>query len=464
MSWLRIACTVSLLMPCTTLFAQGDVAPAGGPDDSPVTETRTTSFGTGDWLSWEKMTGDWGGLRSQLADDGINFNLDYTNVFQGNAHGGKSTKNGFRISGKTDIELTLDTGKMGLWPGGQFILHAESDWGDGINQKVGNLIPVDFNAARVGSAEPGFGYDEGARFVFSEWIYQQVLFEGKLILIGGKLWGARAFDTNVFANDERTQFLNVAFRNNVIIPPFLPYTNLGVGAIVNPTPWLSILTAAADTDGRAKTTGFETTFHGDVDTTIIHEWAFKIKPFDLPGNQRVGFAWSCQDFQTLDPQEPFDSTGMLAINLLGLERAQKVLDSLASFGNAQDNIMVYYNFDQYLYVEPDDPKQGIGVFGRFGWGRQNVNPVAHFYTIGMGGTGILPNRDRDSFGVGYYYMDLSNDLPSIFHSEQGIECFYNIEVTPWLHIAPDLQVIVNPGGTDMQDVAVVYGLRMHMNF
>ena len=34
-----------------------------------------------------------------------------------------------------------------------------------------------------------------------------MLFEGKLFLIAGKLWGASAFDTNMFANDERTQFM-----------------------------------------------------------------------------------------------------------------------------------------------------------------------------------------------------------------------------------------------------------------
>jgi porin len=290
-----------------------------------------------------------------------------------------------------------------------------------------------------------------------------VLFGGKLILLGGKLWGARAFDANAFANDQHTQFMNTALRNNVLIPPFLPYTNWGAGAIVNPTDWLTVMTAVADTEGRAKTTGWETTFHGDTNTTVIHEWLFKVKPFGLPGNQRVGFVWSSMDTKHVRPREPFGSTGGMAVGLLGPELAVDVVNALASFDTASDNVMVYYNFDQYLYQEADDPTQGIGVFGRFGWARQDVNPGAHFYSIGMGGKGVLPMRDKDTCGLGYYFLDLSNKLPPQFHSEQGIECYYNIEITPWLHITPDLQVITNPGGTDFHDVAVVYGLRMHMS-
>jgi len=57
-------------------------------------------------------------------------------------------------------------------------------------------------------------------------------------------------------------------------------------------------------------------------------------------------------------------------------------------------------------------------------------------------------------------MDLSNDLPPMMHSEQAIEAYYNIKVTPWLEISPDFQIVVNPGGSDAQDVSLVYGLRM----
>jgi len=460
---LRIVVVGLLLLCVQTGLAQQAAEPVAEEASTTVAATASTSYETGNWLSWKKMTGDWGGVRTDLANAGITFDIDYNQVFQGNAHGGASTKNGFRLSGKTDLELTLDTGRMGLWPGGAFIFHAESLWGAGINPKVGSLLPVNTNAALVGSAEDNWGYDEGARFVLSEFIFQQVLFEGKLILLAGKLFGGRAFDANVFADNERTQFMNVALRKNVMIPAFLPYTTMGAGAVVNPTLWLSIMTAVADSDGRAKTTGFETAFHGPTNTSVIHEWAFKIKPFDLPGNQRIGFVWSSKDFDRVDPPWLFNRTAEMVFRMLGPELALKVVNTIVKFDDAGDNVMLYYNFDQYLYTEANDPTQGIGVFGRFGWARQDVNPVAHFYTIGVSGKGVVPTRDNDTFGVGYFYADLSNQLPVFYHSEQGVECYYNIEIAPWLHISPDLQVIMNPGGADFHDVSVVYGLRMAMN-
>ncbi len=125
-----------------------------------------------------------------------------------------------------------------------------------------------------------------------------------------------------------------------------------------------------------------------------------------------------------------------------------------------------YNFDQYLHVEAEDPSQGIGIFGRFGISDGEANPIEAFYSIGLGGKGIVPKRDNDKFGLGYYYTDFGGGLPERLgiHSAQGVELFYNIEVTPWLHITPDLQVIIKPGGFENRDVAVVYGLRAQMSF
>ena len=40
------------------------------------------------WLEQSKMTGDWGGLRSRLADKGFLFNMDHSLQFWGNSVGG----------------------------------------------------------------------------------------------------------------------------------------------------------------------------------------------------------------------------------------------------------------------------------------------------------------------------------------------------------------------------------------
>ncbi len=60
-------------------------------------------------------------------------------------------------------------------------------------------------------------------------------------------------------------------------------------------------------------------------------------------------------------------------------------------------------------------------------------------------------------------MDLSDRLPPMIHSEHGIECYYSIQLTGWMTLSPDLQIIMNPGGTSDRDVAVVWGFRVQMN-
>ena len=92
-----------------------------------------------------------------------------------------------------------------------------------------------------------------------------------------------------------------------------------------------------------------------------------------------------------------------------------------------------YNFDQYFYQDTKDPTQGIGVFGRFGTSDGKANPVAQFYSFGFGGKGMIPTREQDRFGIGYYYLKVSGELrdtlPTLLlkrfglDHEQGVELF-----------------------------------------
>jgi len=61
----------------------------------------------------------------------------------------------------------------------------------------------------------------------------------------------------------------------------------------------------------------------------------------------------------------------------------------------------------------------LHIFDRFGWSSGKANPFAQFYSIGVGGTGIIPNRDNGTFGVGYCYLKMSDDLPDILDISDG---------------------------------------------
>ena len=64
----------------------------------------------GDFRSRSYLTGDWGGLRSKLADRGVQFEFNITQIFQGVASG--ATNRTGKYSGLTDmvIDVCLEAG------------------------------------------------------------------------------------------------------------------------------------------------------------------------------------------------------------------------------------------------------------------------------------------------------------------------------------------------------------------
>jgi porin len=121
-----------------------------------------------------------------------------------------------------------------------------------------------------------------------------------------------------------------------------------------------------------------------------------------------------------------------------------------------------YTFDQYLYQSTENPKEDFGLFGQFGISDGNRNRLYWSGHIGVGGTGLIPGRSRDSWGIGYFYAAPSTDLKDSLAStlrirdDQGGEIFYNFVVTPWLTVGLDLQII-NPSLAN--DTAVFASLR-----
>ena len=86
---------------------------------------------SGDIWTRSTLSGDWWGLRNDLAAKGVTLDMSLTQSAQGIVHGGKQT--GWQYSGgRGDMNLHLDTGKLGLWPGGFLTVEAE-----------GNFIPSD---------------------------------------------------------------------------------------------------------------------------------------------------------------------------------------------------------------------------------------------------------------------------------------------------------------------------------
>jgi porin len=285
----------------------------------------------------------------------------------------------------------------------------------------------------------------------SEWC--AVIF-GKLDTIDG--------DTNEFASKRgRDQFMNLNFVLNPISLMTAPYSGLGAGLIfLLPEERGTLSLVAIDADGQPDSSGFDDVFDGG--TAYSAEFRLAVEVFGLPGHHLVAAGYSTKAMTLLDQD----------LRLLLLEYLQT---GQATPKQTDGAWCVYYNFDQYLLVEEDDPTQGFGVFGRFGFADRDTNPIGRFYSLGLGGKGILPGRDRDTFGIGYYYLEgndrvidslgavvVGGKRPLALDDAQGLEIFYNFEITPWLHLTPDFQII--KPSIKAHDTAYVLGFRLRIDF
>lgn len=448
-SWVIIALSITTM----TLSVAGaeETRSVADTQEVKVQESETaTKQSTGEmprlvpWLDytgglWHSagLTGDWGGTRQQLMDKGIRFDVSLIQTLQGNWAGG--TDYDYPYQGNMRYGVQLDTGKAGLWPGGLFVARGETRYGNSNNFNTGALLPV--NTASL------FPVPEDDVTALTDLYYLQFLAPWVGVM-AGKM---SLRESNVFASNETEQFMNTAFNFNAALATTFPIDALGAGIILRPAEWLTIPTMVIDSEGTADHSGFDTAFERG--TTVFQQIIFEIKPFGLTGHQRVGWTWSDRSRIQFE-QCPRNVIGaIITESTAGLER------------KGHDGSFLY-DFDQYLYMVPGKKDQGFGLFGRFGLTDGEVNPVQEFYSIGLGGKGLIPGRDIDSFGVGYYYLAISDDLSRITErrtqDEQGMELYYNVAITPWLHITPDLQV-VEPV-RDKVDTTVVAGVRMKIDF
>lgn len=391
-----------------------------------------------DVLHNRRLTGDWGGVRRDLEDAGIEFSLQLTSLYQHNVHGGLQTHSGHRIVGRADTELTLDLDAMDVLPGATMYVFAQSGWNDGINDdRVGSLLGVE--ALSMG--------DEEIRVV--ELWYEQRFLDDKLRIKLGKMDVAVDLDANAYANWEVAQFLNAALVNTGNIP--LPDYALGAVLSVEPLDWLYATLVAADAQADGRETGLRTALHGEdyffgaLEIGFLPVW--ETRWGNLPGGYRFILWYDPQ------PKEKF-------FNDLGGRRR--------TIPMKRDDTGFAFNMDQMIFKEvPDDDgdSQGLGVFFRYGYAHQDVNEIEHFWSIGGQYQGLIPTRDNDVLGFGFAQGIISDAMHTHVGGdrESVYELYYNAEALPWLHVSPDFQYVVNPGADHGRD-AFVAGVRVQMTF
>lgn len=424
---------VLLLATPTILVAQ---PPATQPISSPAAGSTPRASPWETWLTRDRLTGDWGGVRTELEDVGVTFDIFYNHVYAANTHGGLDTTNAQRNSGSVDVLLRLDFEKMGVIPGGSMLVFAKSNFSRNVNPKVGAL------------SDPIDDADGDEPIYIDHLHYQQDFLDDKLQLRFGYLDQQLALDRNAYANSEDIQFMSTYLDNNNAIIPLT--IGLGATLFINPTDWLSFVVGGADGEAKSFQPGFDTTFHDSASFFGYFETDFRIKLDSargpLPGNYRFGAIY--------DPR-----------------RKEQFRDDLGGDLPPKfetGDVGLYASFDQLVFREGPTDEQGLGLFFRYGYRHGEVNRVSDFWSAGAQYKGLIPTRDRDVLGFGVYSVHGAQQyrrwVDPDFFRETGYELYYNIQITPWLTLTPDFQYINRPGGFSDADDAFVVALRARVTF
>lgn len=393
----------------------------------------------GSILERPKLTGDWAGWRSSLQDQGITLDVSTTQYYQGATAGGLDQA--FHYGGRNDYFLNLDYEKLGLWRGASMTLHGETRYGESVSSLAGTL-----SAPNLLLTLP---QQDGSITALTGVTFSQYLSD-ELLVYCGKLNTLDDFQQPLTGAGNLSGFQNTAMLYNPVFARTVPYSTFGAGfsCLQNDEPVFSV--CVYDTNDTPTVCGFDTFFENGA--TVYAELNHATTFFDLPGNHGLAGTYSSGTYTNLSPTaylDPIEGLVIVSTPITG-------------------SWCLAYNFDQALYVSPEDPERMWGVFGNFGIADSNPSPIRWFASAGISGASPITGREADSFGVAYFYVGLSEPLKDLapillpLRDEQGLELYYNVALTPWCQITPDLQVLTP--FRERADTVLLFGLRANVDF
>ena len=432
-----------------------------------LAESPTASTNAEPFLERAEVTGEWFGARSLLSDHGVKIFAGYTVEVWGNTTGGLKT--GTVYTGLLDFGAEVDLEEAIGWKGAS----VSTTWlwlsgRDASEDLVGNFLTTSniagFNTLRM----------------FELW-FQQELLEDRLSIRLGQL----SADSEFLISDYSGLFINGTFGWPALtymnLPeggPGFPMGTLGIRLALNPVDWFTFQSAVFQGDVFAQDVnrhGFRWRLDSKTGYTFLNEvqfrWNQREDEFGLPGQVKAG-AW----FQTGESADALaDSTdsgnsGFYAVIDQMLFREAGEAPMLGKDGKTSVDPKGTKSFKAPVTAGKTD--QGLGWFGRAGLAPADRNFISFYFDTGLSYKGLIPTRDDDTIGIGFGYAQLSNGARSSLESEaispmgaeMVIEFTYQAQITPWLTIQPDLQYVINPGGANDLNNALVVGGRAAFTF
>jgi porin len=413
--------------------------------DAPVGLLPVPDY-SGDFSTRGFLSGNWAGRRDTLADKGIQANAEYFQYFQSITEGGTGDDN--HSGGKVNYRLNIDLAKRGV-TNGLIYVRFDGRWGESASARTGQLlpsneaflVPVYFDDLERETA------GQLTALTYTQMVSPKfAVFAGKIDMMDG--------DPNEFAGGRGdTQFLNYSMMY-AAPTAIVPASTVGAGVMYMPNQhvtFVSQLVSATDSTFASFDNAFDDWSDGQIWVNVLMT---QYRVSDLPGGLNVeALNWFNADFTNLDSQVGELTSTEDTSWLVGLSAWQYLYTEESSEGplNAANKI-------------PD--LQGWGLFARLGFADKDTNPFKLTASIGVGGRGVIPGRDQDLFGMGYFYTETEpgNTITDIGIADntQGFEVFYNLFLTPAAKLSFDVQWL--EADVPNIDNAVVVGGRLQLIF
>jgi porin len=400
------------------------------------------------------LLGDWGGARTSLAKHGIIVDAQLTQFYQGVVDGSSGSNDG-QYGVKGDLFLTLIGEQLGLWKGLIINAHLESRAGDDVNA-ISGLSPG--NAAMLMP-------DSDDTTALTQLIAIQMVSK-QVGVITGKL---NAFD-----------FVDMVY-----------HMGRGVDGFMNTSMTLPI--GLGGTLGLGLPLGFLVKFKGKevqgfagvydpnscattscLDPLLADGPAYAAMwKFYLGGGEvgprssyaSFGGTYSTKDYTVVDPGSFYVNPGV------GL-----------SLTKTSESWSIFSVLSHELWADPSSTDRFLNFKGLYTITDGEANPIQWSATAALEMNGPFRRRSKDVVGIGYFHTELSsgfkglvgpvlsvaatlkNRMPTRINIEDtdGFEAYYKAQVTPWLAVTADLQVITET--LSSEDTKIVAGVRGKVTF
>lgn len=425
--------------------------------------------GFADWAKQDYMTGNWGGLRSQLATNGVNLEFFYIGSNPRNLSGGIQT--GSVYQGALFMSLDVKSDQLLGYAGGTF--HVSGEWLNG-EKPFSDKYIGDYNHVNL------VDFNNSSRVL--ELYYQQKIFSDKLSIKLGEL----CIDSDFISPAYYSCFGDFTLVNQTFFFPSLPYGLFSLPYLPKNSHGLSTSPLAAPgVVVKANVT----------DNVYVQVGSYSGSPdqgngvqFDL--NQSSGLLTFGEIGYALNPGTNNPALGG-SYKLGGYYHTSDYPDSYGSIFYASGisptleqhhgNYGGYILAEQELYLEhgkTDPARQGLIGFFRGLVAPSDRNLTQLELDGGLVYRGLIPTRDWDSLAVAYSYLEFSKDIrsaqeqinqmaPGSFtpvDAEQLVEVSYKVQATAWWTIQPSFQWVIHPGGSSAIPNSCAFILQTTLRF